>query len=312
MDKGNTNDSLEKNEVSSESPNTFATSNFNPSDDVNTPPPISQTPATNTQPLPNTEDPAQSTVPEIKDTPSNDFITTAGSSETKKSKFGKFVIFGIIFIALIYGAVFFLYTRNQKIKDSVNNMVSNPIFDGGGNSEPSPTPTPEFSADYVKVLNGNIVYESGSESQILINKNDFPTTGITGFTRVTVSPDNTKICFEALPPAIETGVYVAKSDGKDQELISSKKSKCIFTHDSKKILYESSGTPEKDIFIFDLEAPAEKNLTADPSSEVSSLDFELVALSADGTKAVCNAYNSIDDTTDSCEVDIETGEISLN
>ena len=93
-------------------------------------------------------------------------------------------------------------TQNQKIKKGETSENIN------SNLTPTSTPTPSFSPDQVKIKNGSVVREiPGGETTILVDKENYDSTGITGFAKVVVSPDETKICFESWPPAPEHALY---------------------------------------------------------------------------------------------------------
>lgn len=236
--------------------------------------------------------------------------TVIQPSKPRRSFFKLFVILFLIVIAAVYGGVVYLYLQNQNLKkqDQAEELPTEEV--------PSPVPTPQFKPEEVKILNGSIVWEKANgETKTLVDKVEYKSVGITGFSRVIVSPDNQKICFESLPPAPEPALYTANVDGSDISEISPNRQKCLWTLDSKNIIYINSTAPtsSSDIFIYNLEAKSESNLTSE-ASEVTRR-YDLVGLSGDGGKVICT-YEEIGDVENpvkngKCEINLETDEVSI-
>ena len=251
--------------------------------------------------------------PEKPDTKelSNEFITPSSvTTSTHGNKgFKIFVMVGILFIAIIYAVVAYLYFQNKKISD-VNNQekhVSN---------EPDETDTvddtPKFSPEHVKILNGNIIYDDSVSQAVIVSKDKYTSTGITGFAKVTVSPDNTKICFESWPPAPEPALFLANVDGSEISEVNPNRRYCAWSPDSQRILYESFSAEASDIFIYDINGKTETNLTPESEGKDSEKIFSLVGLSGDGSKAICSYQDLFDETINGqCEIDLSTKEVTF-
>ena len=243
--------------------------------------------------------------------PPGEVITSSSvtvGSKNNGSKFSIFVIIGIIVILLIYAGVAYLYFQNQKLKNTAqgneNNTVSDDLI----------SPTPTFSSEFVKIVNGNVVYEDpNSEARVLVNKDSFSSTGITGFAKTAVSPDNSKICFESWPPAPTLAIFLANSDGSSVSEVSRNMKNCLWTSDSNKILYINiSGIDSiSNIYLYTIETKEERNLTAESQLQNEKIRFEIVGLSGDPNKLICKFENLGDDSNSGqCEIDLTTFEIS--
>jgi hypothetical protein len=233
-------------------------------------------------------------------------VTTIESKKGGKG-FGIFVVIGIIAILCIYAYVGYLYFQNQKLKGSTS---------GTGNQQTSDatiTPTVGFNKDYVKVSGGNVIYDDGSGNpKILVDKSNFTSTGITGFIKVSVSPDNQRMCFEAWPPAPTPALYIANVDGSSVSQVNENRKSCLWTEDSNKILYVNIASPvlTSNIYLYDTETKEEKNLTQPDLSVTATKNFELVGLSADGTKAICKYETIGKDEVGQCEIDLYSHEVT--
>ena len=232
-----------------------------------------------------------------------------GVSKKSGSGFKFFVIFSIIVIVVIYAGVAYLYSQNQKLKNGSENTDAQ--------LTPTLTPTPAFSPDQIKVKNGSVVREiPQGEVIVLIDKEKYESTGITGFAKVAVSPDETKICFESWPPAPEPALYVATITGFDIEEVSPNRQNCVWTQDSNRIIYvnSSSKTTPANIFLYSLEDNVETNLTKDSVPEGSVRRYEIVGFSADGGKIICT-YEDVGGTEEGlggeCEIDLTSLTVSF-
>ena len=216
-----------------------------------------------------------------------------------------FVILSLIIVAAIYGGVVYLYSQNQKIKKGETSENIN------SNLTPTSTPTPSFSPDQVKIKNGSVVREIPGETTILVDKENYDSTGITGFAKVVVSPDETKICFESWPPAPEPALYIADIDGSEVSEVSPNRQNCVWVPDSQKIMYvnSSSKTTPANIYLFSPTDEVETNLTKDSVSEGTVRRYEIVGFSADGGKIICT-YEDVGGTDEGmggeCEIDLST------
>ncbi len=266
-----------------------------------------------TQPLASSQNPIQPTQ-SVEETspPASPNLTPSQSpgtvtiSENKGRGFSVFVFFGVLLILAVWGIVGYLYFQNQKMK-----TPSEPTNTTA--SLPTSTPTPSFAKDQAKIKNGSVVREiPGSDTQTLINKEDFNSTGITGFARVVVSPDDSKLCFESWPPAPEPALYYANLNGSGVVEVSPNRQNCLWSSDSKKLFYlnSSSASSGTNIYTYTLELSEEEELTSSSVETGVIRRFELVGLSADETKVICSYEDVATEAVGECEIDIESKEVT--
>ena len=170
-----------------------------------------------------------------------------------------------------------------------------------------------FSPEQIQIINGNVerVLPFG-ESNILIDKNDFPTTGITGFSRVVVSPDESRMCFESLPPAPEPELYVSGTDGVNVFRVAANAANCHFGPLGNRLFYNNLpvGNTQGDIYSYNLNTQQIVNLTADLVESENVKVYRLEGVAHESNKLICT-YQEVDPETGSiilqpepCEVDI--------
>lgn len=219
-----------------------------------------------------------------------------------------FVIIAVIIILIIYAVVGYLYIKNRNLASSQETDVVETA---------QLTPTPEFTPDQIQLVNGNIVrVRPSGEETVLIDKNDYTATGITGFARVVVSPDNTKICFESWPPAPEPALYYAEIDGTGINEVSPNRQNCMWASDSQSLFYvnRTIGEQSINIYSFNLGTSVEENLTLASIPEGELRSYEIVGLSADSSKLICR-YEPVgaDEFAEpvECEITLATGEINF-
>ena len=259
-----------------------------------------QNPIQHTQSIEETSPPAS---PNLTPPQSPGTVTIA---ENKGRGFSVFVFLGVLLILAVWGIVGYLYFQNQKMK-----APSEPT--NTATTLPSSTPTPSFAKDQVKIKNGSVVREiPGSDTQTLINKEDFNSTGITGFARVLVSPDDSKLCFESWPPAPEPALYFANINGSGVVEVSPNRQNCMWSSDSKKLFYlnSSSAGSATNIYMYTLELSEEEELTSSSVQTSVTRRFELVGLSADETKVICSYEDAATEAVGECEIDIESKEVT--
>ena len=261
---------------------------------------VPQNPIQHTQLIEETSPPAS---PNLTPPQSPGTVTIA---ENKGRGFSVFVFLGVLLILAVWGIVGYLYFQNQKMK-----APSEPT--NTATTLPSSTPTPSFAKDQVKIKNGSVVREiPGSDTQTLINKEDFNSTGITGFARVLVSPDDSKLCFESWPPAPEPALYFANINGSGVVEVSPNRQNCMWSSDSKKLFYlnSSSAGSATNIYMYTLELSEEEELTSSSVQTSVTRRFELVGLSADETKVICSYEDAATEAVGECEIDIESKEVT--
>ena len=246
--------------------------------------------------------------------PTSPLINPNASLSGRSRGFRNFVILAIVILVIIYGVVAYLYLQNRNLKQ--NGKAEDQV------SQAQVTPTPEFSPDQIKIQNGTVVREKpGADPQILINKDDYESTGITGFAKVTVAPDNKNICFESWPPAPEPALYVSKLDGSEVAEVSPNRQGCIWASDGSKIYYINTAASSSPVNIYSyvLSSKSEENLTIDTVAEGVVRRFGIVGLSADSSKLICK-YEDVAPTPkptftaepgNQCEIDLQTNEITL-
>ena len=124
------------------------------------------------------------------------------------------------------------------------------------------------------------------------------------------------MCFESWSPAPEPALYLSEIDGKNITEVSPNRQNCLWSKDGSKIYYTniSTKTAPVNIFRYDILQDIETDLTGDtvPSGVVRR--FEIVGLSADGTKLICKYENiggaASTETMSECEIDLENDEVN--
>jgi len=253
--------------------------------------------------------PGQPTVPPVISNSVNPLTVT--TSDSRGSKFNLYIIIGAVIGLLIWGAVVYLYLDTQKLKGEASTeeevITENLVI---------PTETPVFKAEQVQIANGSVVRNiPGSGNIILIDKKDYSTTGIAGFSKVLVSPSNEYMCIESWPPAPSPALYFSDVLANDIVKIGDNYKGCTWSPDSKTIFYVNN-SPENsvvNIYAYDVEKGIENNLTANLQLEEEK-SFELVGLSADSSKFICK-YKLLSSATSekqevNCEIDLTTLEVA--
>lgn len=235
--------------------------------------------------------------------PSNVPSASVTIEEKKGSKSWKFfVLLSIIIILVIYGAIAYLYFGNQKLKK--NSSESSEVITP---AEETVTPTPSFSPNQIKILNGNVIRVVSSSADILVNKNDIESTGITGFSSVTVSPDNNNLCIESWSPSPKPALYISGVDGSSLTEVSSNKIGCTWSPDSKSVFYTNSASDinSTDIYAYFIDSDTEVNLTRTSVTHSATRRFSIVGFSADESKLICS-YEDVgsEEGVGNCEIDI--------
>ncbi len=239
----------------------------------------------------------------------SDMIVGPHKTQVNGRGFKIFIILGLVLITIIWGSVFYMYFQNKKLKTKSINNNSNFTY-------PEVSPTPKFTPSWIKIKNGNVVMEKpDGQTTILIDKSNYPSTGITGFLKVIVSPDEKNICFESWSPSPEPALYLADIDGQNVKKVSTNRQNCLWSNDSKYIYYINTAakTTPINIFEYDIENSKENDLTSNfvPSGQLRR--YEIVGFSADKSKLICKYENILGAaTTDNiyeCEIDLQTKEV---
>jgi hypothetical protein len=250
---------------------------------------------------------------EVAAAPPQDALTSAPivgpHSNSGGGGFKVFLIIGIILIIAIWAGVAYIYIQNKNLKGGQSGeQTQAPVF--------QVTPTPSFTPDQIKIRGGNVIREELSgEIVVLVNKDEYPSTGITGFLKVAVSPDEQMMCFESWSPAPEPGLYISAIDGGSVVEVSPNRQTCLWALDSKSIYYinTASTTAPVNIFSYDIEQELETDLTSSfvPAGVVRR--YEIIGLSADGSEIICRYENiggaATSETSSECRIDLESGEV---
>src|SRR5260221_9453286 len=188
-------------------------------------------------------------------------VISGGSSKKGLGGFGIFVIVAIIILASVWGVVAYLYigNKNKTAQETANNEAA---------VEVSPTAIP-FNATEIQITNGDVArLSSVGETQTLVKKEDYPGSGLIGFAHVAVSPDNTKLCFESIPPASDPTLYISNVDGTNVETVVKNKHTCTWSPDNNFLFYinDTLGNKQIDIYAYSLTSKEERNLTEKTST----------------------------------------------
>jgi hypothetical protein len=271
-------------------PSSIPTEPYNPGLQTPATPPFPTNPITNMPPP---------TVP-----PPN--IVSEPPPTQKSKRFTFFVVFSIVILIAIWGVVGYLYYQNKNTEGETSEEIQNTS---------DITPTPGFSASEIQISNGNVSrITSFGETQTLVNKEDHPNTGITGFARVVVSPDNTLLCFESIAPATAPALYVSNIDGSNISEVARDRNTCTWALDSKNIYYVNAplGQQAINILHYSLDTKIEKNLTESKHTESQIRQYEISG--ASDTSILCR-YDVINASgsklsESNCEINTQTGEVS--
>lgn len=255
---------------------------------IATPPPPSSLPPSQPLPIPNS-------------------VPVVGFPQKKGiSGFSIFVVVSILLLLGVWGVVGYLYYQNKTLAQK---KEETPIAQVA-----TPSPTPELNPAEIQIANGSISWiMSSGETKTLVKKEDYPTTGITGFAKVAVSPDKKKLCFEALAPATEPALYVSDIDGTNVSIVEKNRNTCTWLSDSNHILYLNApiGTKAMDVYTYDLSAKVETNQTKDTQTATRFRQYA-VSQSADTLECQYSIVNSTGSklTSGICNIDSQTGVVT--
>ena len=225
------------------------------------------------------------------------------SYKNKKGFIDYFIYFVSAVAFLIWIAVVALYIQNKDKKEPVN------IGDSAAVS-PTITLVPEKKFN-ITTKNGNVINinENGDE-EVVVKKEDYEFTGISGFIKVSVSPNKKKLCFESWPPSPQPALYVSDIEGTGVLKVNSNRRNCYWSGDSSKVVYNDLKSEKEatNIYVYDVETASETLLTVHTATESAKPKFHTsVGWSADNKKVLCRyAYQKTPNDVRECEVDIET------
>lgn len=230
------------------------------------------------------------------------------TGESKKSKFP--LIIGVIVIVnlIIWGFVIYSYLQNRTLKSDLSQAETTPTL--------TPTPT-DIVVEYTyQIDNGNVVKASSlGDSTIVINKESYEETGITGFTFVALSPSESRLCFWSMSPSLEPALYHSDIEGINVTKVSEKVTDCTWSNNSTMIAYvnDTAQTSASDIYLYDLNLETESQLTSSTGS-ATYRRYSIDSWSLDNTKILCSFEEMSTATsgaqiTGDCEIDIENNSV---
>lgn len=238
--------------------------------------------------------------------PTQTAVISGGNEKKKIGGFGLFVIIAILILVAVWGFVAYLYIGNKKSQGEDTSDIKV--------TELTPTEAP-FNPDDIKITNGDITQLSPSgESKILIKKDDYSGSGLIGFAHVAVSPDNTKLCFESIPPATDPTIYLSNVNGTNIETIVKNKHTCTWSPDNNFLFYVNDplGNKQIDIYAYSLTSKEERNLTEKTSSATQIRQYTIGT--ATGSTLACK-YDIVSSTgkkisSSDCSIDLVSGEVT--
>ena len=230
----------------------------------------------------------------------------------KKSPPVLFIVL-VVVILLVWGVVAYHYFTNQNTKKESDQTSQRAV----SQASPTPEPTPAFNPEDIEIINGSVYQTTGGDNAILVNKDDYPGTGIAGFATVSVSADNSLLCFSALPPALKPALYYSSIDGTGVIQVGASYKNCTWSNDNSMIAYinDAAADAAVDIFKYDLGSSEEANLTKVSTTSAVFRRYEINGWSDDDTTISCN-YQEIDPSDTSsevlgnCEINVETSEVT--
>lgn len=256
------------------------------------------------------------TQPSTPPTPST-VISTSDSGSG--SKFKIIVIILIVITVLVYAVVAFLFfTKDEdNSPDSLGDSSSSEeLTQNISDNTPTSTPTPPITEE-IKINNGDVVLQNSiGDTTVLVKKNDYPSTGIVGFSSVSQSPDKEKLCFYSLSPADDPALYVSETDGTEVTKIQDSVSTCIWSNGSTKLAFADIADPSSpvDVYYYDFATKENKNLTNQAETLTVFRRYEIETWSPDDSKISCNyveidTQNTNEESLGNCEINATTGEV---
>lgn len=216
--------------------------------------------------------------------PSNSVMGNPMAANKKPKGFIIFVTVGILLLIGIWGYVGYLYFQNSSTPSRANVPTVTQ----------APSPTPELDPSEIQIVNGDVVrVTSFGETQTLVKKDQYQGTGITGFARVNVSPDKTKMCFESIPPAIDPALYIAKIDGSSVEEVAKNHTNCTWVDKNYIVsLNAPVGTQKKDLYSYSVTDKKLVNLTETLHTNTQFRQYSLGELSGNSLSCKYDIVNA--------------------
>lgn len=216
--------------------------------------------------------------------------------EKKKPNF-KIIIGAIIAInVIIWAFVAYNYFTNKNLSADVKQAESTTLV--------TQTPTVAPVTYSIEIDNGNIARVSSlGDSEILVDKENYEDTGITGFSFVEVSPDGKSLCFWSMPPSLEPALYYSDISGANVITVASKVTGCVWSNSSTKFAYvdDSSISMPSDIYIYNLAEQLESQMTSSTES-ATYRRYSINSWSVDNTILLCS-YEEYSSSTSEAQLE---------
>lgn len=257
---------------------------------------------------PQQQDTKEDTTPITQPTPDIPSESLQVTGDKKKLPLNKIIIALVILILLgIWGFVGYTYYQNQQIKEE-ESQEDNQIA-------PIATPTEAPITYSYEIENGNIVKMSSlGESELLIDKENYEGTGITGFSYVSTSPDDTYLCFWSLPPALDPALYLGSSDGNTVNEIRKKVKECIWSPDSTKIAYvdDVAEGEASSVYFYDIATGEEVDITEEATATAMLARYTLIKWQDEDT--ISCSYEELEEatasaSTNACSINVQDATI---
>lgn len=235
------------------------------------------------------------------------------TQEPKKSKLPLIIGAIVVVNLIIWGFVGYTYFQNQKLKKQVKENEDSTVDQSV--TLPTATSAPQYS---IEIQNGNVSrVASSGESTVLVNKEDYEGTGITGFTNVETSPDKKRICFWSLPPALSPALYYSDIQGSAVTKVRDRVKDCKWSNNGNNIAYidDTSLESASNIYVYYLLTKQETNLTSASTASDTYRRYTINSWLEDDNKITCN-YEEISSATAGattktmCEINVTTGQVS--
>ena len=225
------------------------------------------------------------------------------SYKKKKGFIDYFIYFVSIVAFLVWVAVIALYFLNKNKKEAITNVDTSEVT-------PVVTLVPEKKYN-ITTKNGNVInINEKGEEEIVVKKEDYEFTGISGFIKVSVAPNKKKLCFESWPPSPQPALYVSDIEGTGVLKVNTNRRNCYWSGDSLKLVYNDVKSEKEatNLYVYDVEAASETLLTVHTATESAKPKLHTaLGWSSDNKKVLCQySYQKTPKDVRECEVDVES------
>lgn len=198
-------------------------------------------------------------IPEAQPEPQE--IPQPATQTTEAPKQKPWLIIGITaLVLLLLGATGFFVYQNYRVKKQTSKAQPTPAK--------FPSPAPKKPSEEIKIIDGNICQVTApNEIKILVDKNDYQSESISGFDKVIISPDGTKMCFLGYSP-VPVWLYYSNIDGSNVFKAGIGEN-CVWSPDSQKIAFNNHVTDISpiDVLVVDTDSDKVENLTKEVAPE---------------------------------------------